>query len=162
MAISIKQPAALCEKGMREINEDYIYPHLGQIDETQRFFMVCDGMGGEGKGNVAAKMVANHMANFLSSLSWGTSPSDKQLQQGLGAAEEALSAYLQMNPSAIGMGTTLSLLYIGDQEVTLAWVGNSPIFYFRKRNFSLTRAEEISPDGPYRTTPPPILTEIPP
>ena len=90
MAISIKQPAALCEKGMREVNEDYIYPQFGQIDETQRFFMVCDGMGGEGKGDVAAKMVANHMANFLSSLSWGSSPSDEQLKQGLVSAEEAL------------------------------------------------------------------------
>ncbi len=162
MAISIKQPAALCEKGMREINEDYIYPQLGQIDETQRFFIVCDGMGGVGKGDVASKMVANHMANFLSSLSWGSSPSEGQLKQGLESAEEALSAYMQMNPSAIGMGTTLSLVYLGDNEVTLAWVGNSPIFYFRRRNFSLTRAEEISPDGPYRTSPPPYLSEIPP
>ncbi|MEM6634064.1 MAG: protein phosphatase 2C domain-containing protein, partial [Bacteroidota bacterium] len=162
MAISIKQPAALCEKGMREVNEDYIYPQFGQIDETQRFFMVCDGMGGEGKGDVAAKMVANHMANFLSSLSWGSSPSDEQLKQGLVSAEEALSAYMQMNPSAIGMGTTLSLIYLGDNEVTLAWVGNSPIFYFRKRNFSLTRAEEISASGPYTTSPPQYLSEIPP
>ena len=162
MAISIKQPAALCEKGMREINEDYIYPQFGQIDETQRFFMVCDGMGGEGKGDVAAKMVANHMANFLSSLSWGSSPTDEQLKQGLASAEEALSAYMQMNPSAIGMGTTLSLVYLGDNEVTLAWVGNSPIFYFRKRNFSLTRAEEISASGPYTTSPPTYHSEIPP
>ena len=162
MGISIKQPAALCEKGMREINEDYIFPQPTNISPNQRFFIVCDGMGGEGKGDIAAKMVANSFANFLNSIPTGMSPTEEQLKLGLKAAEDALSAYMQMNSSSVGMGTTLSLAHFSDDKITLAWVGNSPIFFFRKRNFSLTRAEEISASGPYSTSPPPYLSEIPP
>ena len=37
------KPFALYEQGKRDNNEDAIFPPKNEADETNRFFMVCDG-----------------------------------------------------------------------------------------------------------------------
>lgn len=131
MKITLGAPAALHEKGNRQLNEDFIFPPVGKADAQTPFFIVCDGMGGEGKGNVASQMVATHIANYLNALPTGTEPNEGQLKQALRSAEAALSTYIETYPNSAGMGTTLSLAFIGPTGITLAWAGNSPIIYFQ-------------------------------
>ena len=42
----------LSEKGKREINEDFMIYH------PNKFYLVCDGLGGNGNGKTASKLVA--------------------------------------------------------------------------------------------------------
>jgi len=46
-------PHALNEIGKRNNNEDSIFPPKGEATEKQRFFLVCDGMGGHETGEVS-------------------------------------------------------------------------------------------------------------
>ena len=43
----------LSEKGKREINEDFMIYH------PNKFYLVCDRLGGNGNGNTASKLVAD-------------------------------------------------------------------------------------------------------
>ena len=147
MSIKLAAVAGLYEKGIEEINQDFIFPTLDNANEESRFFIVCDGMGGEGKGNVASKMVATHIANYLNSLPSGISPTDNQLKQALKSAEDALSSYMASYPGTVGMGTTLSLAFISADTITLAWVGNSPIFFYNKNTDTLLQAVDVKKNG---------------
>ena len=53
------------EQGIRENNEDYLLPHV--LEQQQRVFVLCDGMGGHGHGEVASQTVCESIYAFLSS-----------------------------------------------------------------------------------------------
>ena len=56
MIITIGKPCAITEKGGRSNNEDSIYPLPEQVTLDQKLFMVCDGVGGAEKGEVASSL----------------------------------------------------------------------------------------------------------
>ncbi len=141
MKVSIQQSTALHEKGGRFKNEDFIYPILdgaqvdqemtGAIPNIEGLYMVCDGIGGDRKGDVAAQLAVAQFAKYFA-----TFPPNGQVTYGyLSAAllrvEEAFSNYIQAHPESRGMGTTLSLLYIDDYGATMAWIGNSRVYHYR-------------------------------
>ena len=57
MKIELLEPHAIYELGSRPNQEDCIYPAKGQATSENRVFLVCDGMGGCDKGEVASKIV---------------------------------------------------------------------------------------------------------
>lgn len=143
MNVTIKQPAALNERGNTEVNEDFIYPQPGKASIKDTLFIVCDGMGGQRKGEVASKIVAEQMSNHLNALLKDQDPTQEDLQSALKGAESELSKHMKLNTNTIGMGTTMSLVYLGNNHILFAWVGNSPIFYFRKQQGILLQVEEL-------------------
>lgn len=145
MSSYIKTPVALNAIGSRDNNEDYIYPLMGEADLSSRLFMVCDGMGGPKKGEVAAKLVSESFVRDINSF-----PPDGKLYKGyleetLVSTEEALSSYMKAYPESIGMGTTMAMAYLQGNQANLAWVGNSRIFHynFKERKLSVTEASEL-------------------
>ena len=54
MDITIGKPWAVCEKGGRQNNEDSIYPLPERVNSNQKLFLVCDGVGGSEKGEIAS------------------------------------------------------------------------------------------------------------
>ena len=143
MSVQIKPPAAIQEIGSRDVNEDFVYPQPGESDEQSRLFLVCDGLGGVDKGDVASRMVASEVGRYIQKLPSDQDLTEAQLARALGKAEEALSKHMQAVPSSMGMGTTLSLIHIGPSRVTLAWTGNSPIYFFEAEKKNLVRAADI-------------------
>ena len=68
MIITIGKPCAITEKGGRSNNEDSIYPLPEQVTLDQKLFMVCDGVGGAEKGEVASSLAASpYKLSFLRS-----------------------------------------------------------------------------------------------
>ena len=52
--VQVINSASFCEKGeFREKNEDFIYPCGNQ----ERIFVLCDGMGGHGHGELPVKLL---------------------------------------------------------------------------------------------------------
>ena len=50
----------MTDKGMRENNEDFADAKLLKSD-AEGIFILCDGLGGHGKGEVASKLVVEEI-----------------------------------------------------------------------------------------------------
>jgi serine/threonine protein phosphatase PrpC/TPR repeat protein len=137
MKISIKQPVALHEAGGKEVNEDFIFPLQGQANVEEKLFIVADGEGGPNAGEVASKLVALSFAKFFASTPPSGDIDIEYLKKALSTSEEAISAYKEAHPESAEMATTLSLLHLGDNQVTMAWIGNSHIFHYSSKNKKL-------------------------
>ena len=118
------------ELGQRENQEDSLFPSLDQQTQDDRLFILCDGMGGHEKGEVASSTVCEAMSKTILSR-WNTDEplSDELLQQALDEAYEALDA--KDNGEARKMGTTMTFLCFHAQGVTVAHIGDSRVYQLR-------------------------------
>lgn len=117
--IKIKEQLFISEKGKRENNEDC----CGLINGST--YIVCDGVGGAEKGEVASKSVVEVL---LSAFKKQPAP---PLARVISEAEQSLSAYLEQHPQALGMATTLTLSRVTPEGLSVAWVGDSRVYQFR-------------------------------
>ena len=138
MKISIKQPVALHEKGGKEVNEDFIFPLQGQANIEEKLFIISDGEGGANVGDVASKLVALSFAKFFASTPPKGDITQEYLQKALSTAEQALSAYKEAHPESAEMATSLAMLHLGSNQVSIAWVGSSYVFHYDRSNKKLT------------------------
>ncbi|MCF0060642.1 protein phosphatase 2C domain-containing protein [Dyadobacter chenwenxiniae] len=130
MKISIHQPAGFNEIGGRSNNEDSIYPAPGKATISDRLFMVCDGVGGEHKGEVASFLACKHIGEFFSQTG-EVDVSKAFVQKAVDTAREAFIETEKNDPETAGMATTLTLLYFDDSGAILAHLGDSRIYHIR-------------------------------
>ncbi|MBQ9229888.1 MAG: serine/threonine-protein phosphatase [Prevotella sp.] len=150
MKISIYPPLPIHEIGQRPNQEDAI----AQWDN--RLFVLCDGMGGHERGEVASQTVCQLLVKWFSENIVDDSFTDEQLHAALEYAYTELDKYDNGSPKK--MGTTLTLLYIHNKGVTAAHIGDSRIYHialtgnivYQSRDhslvFDLFQAGEISYD----------------
>ena len=131
MNITIERPFAAMEKGGRSNNEDFIYPLSELINSGQRFFMVCDGVGGSEKGEVASALACDSFQTFFNTFLDDKDPSEDFINKAVHYTESRFDEYISSHPEARGMATTMTLLYIGLTGITVAHIGDSRIFQFR-------------------------------
>lgn len=131
MHITIGKPYAASERGGRINNEDFIFPAPEAVDTSQKLFIVCDGVGGASKGEIASSMACELFQSYLSSFS-ENNIDPVIINKAIQYTEVHLNDYVNNNPEATGMATTLAMIYIGDRGITLAHVGDSRIYHFRK------------------------------
>ena len=123
MRISLYPPLSINEIGQRSNQEDSI------IQWNNRLFVLCDGMGGHEKGEVASQTVCQSIVNWFEENIKDSSFSDDQLREAIEYAYKQLDQYADGNPKQ--MGTTLTLLYIHAQGVIAAHIGDSRIYHIR-------------------------------
>lgn len=164
MKIKILQPQAIHELGKRENQEDTIYPQLGSATISDRLFIVCDGMGGHEKGEVASQTVCSAFTEYISNNSKADEPlSDYTFTAALEYAFSKLDE--KDNNSIKKMGTTLTFLCLHRGGCIVAHIGDSRIYHIRPSEsrllyksrdhslvFDLYQAGEISYDE-MRTSP---------
>lgn len=143
MMIAIGTPCAITEKGGRLNNEDSIFPPAEAVNTNQRLFIVCDGVGGSEKGEIASALACESIQVFFNSFLENEDPSPGFIQKAILYTEAQFDEYVKAHPSAKGMATTLTLMYIGKSGITLAHVGDSRIYQFRKGRI-LYRTEDHS------------------
>lgn len=131
MNIQINPPKGLHEIGGRTNNEDSIFPEKGKASANDRLFLVCDGVGGSNKGEVASSMVATGYARYIQQNPPSGQPDEAYLNAALKTIEQEMTDQITQNPGFQGMGTTLTLLYLGDKGATIAWIGDSRVYHFR-------------------------------
>ena len=132
MNITLERPIAATEKGKRDNNEDYIYPLSELANSGQRLFMVCDGVGGAEKGEVASALACDFFQTFFNTFLDTDDPSEEFINKAVHYTESRFDEYVAQHPEAKGMATTMTLLYVGVSGITIAHIGDSRIYRFRE------------------------------
>lgn len=120
----------LQELGQRANQEDSLFPALGQSTTDCRLFVLCDGMGGHEKGEVASATVCEQISRtILSQWHAGEPLSDDLFRQALAAAYDALDA--KDDGAERKMGTTMTFLCLHANGATVAHIGDSRVYQLR-------------------------------
>ncbi len=127
MIITIYPPMAMNERGKRATNQDAIFPQKPSISDT--LFMVCDGVGGMAHGEDASRIICQSFAQSFENQSFSDA---NYISSALTKAETALNEYAQQAFSPKGMATTLTLLHLHHAGATVAHIGDSRVYQFRK------------------------------
>ncbi|WP_077923152.1 PP2C family serine/threonine-protein phosphatase [Spirosoma sp. 209] len=130
MIIQPALPLAFSQVGQRPVNQDALYPPVDMATPASQLFIVCDGMGGADKGEVASQLLCQALARYASARPELVFDSH-HLSRALDDAYEAYNAYLQAHPLVSRMGSTLALVQLHEQGVTVAHLGDSRVYQFR-------------------------------
>jgi len=131
--IPVKHICYLNELGQRAELEDSIFPAPGKATLSDRLFLVCDGVGGEHKGEEASRIACESFARYF--LQFPPVPNQVDptyITLAQAFVLEQLAAYASLHPEAARMSTTLALVYLDQERVTVAWCGDSRIYHLRK------------------------------
>lgn len=133
MRISLYPPLSIHEIGNRNNQEDALWPLQPTVND--RLFVLCDGMGGHEHGEMASQTVTQALGQWFAEHIDASSPlSDEQLREAIEYAYQQLDQYADGSPKQ--MGTTLTLLYISNNGITAAHMGDSRIYHLRPQNSS--------------------------
>ena len=110
-------------KGDREINEDSI----GMIEEKNKLcFVLCDGLGGHGMGDVASSLVVDEFKSKFSEVEDIVS----FLKGAFSASEIALLKKQQAMGAAQKMKTTAVAIAMNDNNAYIGHIGDSRAYVF--------------------------------
>lgn len=133
----------------RQHNEDN-YVVCPDLKEDQWFFdnrkpidvgnlgsllVVADGMGGTNAGEVASELaieaIKDYFSKNLSNSDTGSQFSIRTfLKKAILTAQDRIVNHQQENPSTVGMGTTIVMVWLLGSEAHVAWVGDSRCYRF--------------------------------
>lgn len=120
--------------------EDCTFPQPEDIKDTDRLFILCDGMGGHDAGEVASATVCEAMGHSVLKAQPDAEGdfTDSMFQQALTNAFEALDS--KDTGAAKKMGTTMTFLKLHNRGCTIAHMGDSRVYHIRPgKNASDTR-----------------------
>lgn len=111
---------------VRKANEDSFFVRVP-------LFVVADGMGGAQAGEVASGLAVDAFKQPLDE----QQPPERRMADAVARANRQIHEQSNSDPEYQGMGTTLTALLLGDDELTIAHVGDSRAY--RMRGGELTR-----------------------
>lgn len=124
----------LTDKGKRKINEDacdVLYT------ETFSLYILCDGLGGHGNGDIASQYVVERIKDYAEA--------GKSIEDCIMAAQEDLLELQHERNLENSMKTTLACLVIKNDLAKFAYVGDSRIYYFEKGKYRLRSKDHSIP-----------------
>ena len=130
MIIRIKQPQWFSEIGRKDNQEDFLWPNPSSADADNRIFLMCDGVGGHEKGEVASETAATAIGQYLSSNNSVTDVVTADM------FNKALAyAYNELDKVDTGserkMGTTMTCLVLHRGGALVAHIGDSRVYHIR-------------------------------
>lgn len=132
MEIKILQPAYFTECGQKPNQEDALFPRAGEATTNHRIFMVCDGIGGHEKGEVASNCVAETIGENLADAPLCSIEEMKEyFQKALTLTYDTLDQLDADNTSRRKMGTTLTFLALCADGILIAHIGDSRVYQLR-------------------------------
>jgi serine/threonine protein phosphatase PrpC len=105
----------------RRGNEDAFYARAP-------LFAVADGMGGAQAGEVASGLAVEVVERGLPEDGGSV---EERLRRIVGEANARINAVARADQQRAGMGTTLTLVYVGEAELSVAHVGDSRLYRLR-------------------------------
>lgn len=120
--------ACYSNAGDREHNEDSIGAF--SRDGCQAF-VLADGLGGHGCGDLASKTVVETVGETIKS---DYTSDEDFLSIALDRAQDKILSAQKSSAAASKMKTTAVLLYLHDQYVSSAYIGDSRLYYIRNNS----------------------------
>jgi serine/threonine protein phosphatase PrpC len=120
--------------GLRSITGDYRDNNedRGIADERGRFFIICDGMGGQAAGEKASELTVNLVSQYLDKhLDFEHADTEKvrkTVDEAVRNANGEIMALGEVDPTMCKMGTTIVFLLCVADKVYVGGVGDSPAF----------------------------------
>jgi protein phosphatase len=109
----------------RRGNEDAFYARAP-------LFAVADGMGGAQAGEVASHLAVEVLEQGLPD---GAGSIEERLRARVREANTRIMESAQADDARAGMGTTLTVAYVGEDDLTVAHVGDSRLYRLRDGTF---------------------------
>ncbi|HEY6762724.1 MAG TPA: Stp1/IreP family PP2C-type Ser/Thr phosphatase [Baekduia sp.] len=107
----------------RSANEDSYWVH-------SPLFVLADGMGGAQAGEVASRTAVDVFSE-RGGLPDGPGTYEERLAQLVAQANEQVFSRAQSDDQFAGMGTTLTVAYVGEDDLAIAHVGDSRFYVLR-------------------------------
>ncbi|WP_428658392.1 PP2C family protein-serine/threonine phosphatase [Runella sp.] len=130
MPYSIYPPLGFTFQGQRENNEDSVYPEVGAATVQNRFFIVCDGVGGAQKGELASHIAVSGFAEYLNNHT-SADFSEEVIDEALTHVQKQFDEMLAVQHLLKGMATTFTLVAFGEDAVHVGHIGDSRIYQIR-------------------------------
>lgn len=140
MKITIRKPCFYSQKGMRDTQEDAVFPQ--NPTELSSYFIVCDGVGGCEHGEIASSLVCKAIDGVLANYVSSSKPMmPRIIKKALKAAFGILYSHKFRSRE---MATTLTLLSINSKGCVSVHLGDSRIYQIRKGKGIIFRTEDHS------------------
>ncbi len=111
----------------RKVNQDYVYECADRIGNLPNLFIVADGMGGHAAGDFASKFTVETIEDHVRE-----STDLDEVEEIIGGAVEKANAFLRVkaneDDNLYGMGTTVVVASIQDNQLKVANVGDSRLY----------------------------------
>ncbi len=126
--------SCLSKNGGRDINEDYLDV---SIMPERLAFILCDGLGGHGNGDIASQFVTETLKNSLEK--------SEGLEDSILTAQRGLLQLQRENNAIHSMKTTLTCLTLEKNTAKFGYVGDSRIYCFDKGKYKLRSQDHSVP-----------------
>lgn len=124
----------LTNRGEREINEDYLDI---AITPERLGFILCDGLGGHGKGDAASQFVVGQIKKLLED---SISIEDSIMQAQAGLLQKQIQEHAEN-----AMKTTVTCLTVSGDYARFGHVGDSRVYHFEKAKYILRSLDHSVP-----------------
>lgn len=128
--------------GQRGNQEDARYPNRDEIEAGWRYYAVCDGVGGNEKGEVASGTVCESIGQWAQAQGGDEGFEKKEMESMLAKCYDDLYAAATENNK--DMATTLTFVTVHDRGVTAAHIGDSRIYHIRPGVGVMYRSDDHS------------------
>ena len=125
--ITVANFSAFSYAGHRPNQEDYIITPTGT---NERIFVLCDGVGGHGHGEVASKTIAESVYSYLKELN-AEEYTPENLQDAVDYASDILADKNTFDDEK-SMGTTIVVVVINRMSILIGHIGDSRCYQFDK------------------------------
>ena len=111
------EAAWLSKKGLREENQDSFL-----INHCKKIFVVADGMGGHNAGQIASTIAVKAIEKFFGDNNDKYTDKALLVAHSMTAANKNVIEHTSIYPETLGMGTTMTFMYMDDSG--LAYIGH--------------------------------------
>lgn len=143
MTIQLNTAYSFYALGRRKNQEDARFPDADSHPaQSGGFFIVCDGVGGEAKGEVASNAVAKSIGRRLEKFDPSDELTDNDIAECIGEAYRRLDRLT--DNFNLGMATTLTLIVAHAAGVSAIHIGDSRIYQIRPGSGIIFKSEDHS------------------
>lgn len=127
----------ISQVGNRDHNEDYI---KFCVSGNRACFVLADGLGGHGQGEVASQFVAETIIKEFKE-----NYSNRFLEKSITKAQIELLNYQKINNCINGMKTTIVVLLVDNDKIQWAHVGDSRLYFWGKQRLIIRTLDHSVP-----------------
>lgn len=124
--------------GEREINEDYV---ACSVNDNCGCFVLADGLGGHGKGEVASELVVKTALEIYEGLGNG----EDSICKAFEVAQINLLEEQERQKQYDAMKTTMVMCCISDKEIQWGHIGDSRLYIFKNKRFKIRTIDHSVP-----------------